>query len=168
MGKRSSPPVQTVGDEWRTPLVRNWNRRCWFPITNGSLHKPAVMLNHHQRLVLTSPVVFEPAVMRPSITAGWRTVGDSPSHHHRHKSNAPRTVGDAHFEPAMMRGAGVVIPLIQHGSRAHFPCVSSQPAQCYHASGNSAANQAYGMQRKRGVETMAPLTMRKTCHAFCL
>jgi len=60
------------------------------------------MLNHHQRLVLTSPVVFEPAVMRPSITAGWRTVGDSPSHHHRHKSNAPRTVGDAHFEPAVM------------------------------------------------------------------
>jgi len=60
------------------------------------------MLNHHQRLVLTSPVVFEPAVMRPSITAGWRTVGDSLSHHHRHKSNTPRTVGDAHFELAVM------------------------------------------------------------------
>ena len=36
------------------------------------------------------------------------TAGCSPSHHHRHKSNAPRTVGDAHFEPAVMGGAGVV------------------------------------------------------------
>jgi len=60
------------------------------------------MLNHHQRLVLTSPVVFEPVVMWPSITAGWITVGDIPSHHHRHKSNTPRTVGDAHFELAVM------------------------------------------------------------------
>jgi len=52
--------------------------------------------------VLTSPTVFEPAVMIPSITAGSPTGGDSPSHHQRHKSNAPRTVGDAHFEPAVM------------------------------------------------------------------
>ena len=37
------------------------------------------------------------------------TAGCSPSHHHRHKSNAPRTVGDAHFEPAVMGGAGVVV-----------------------------------------------------------
>jgi len=47
--------------------------------------------------------------MRPSITAGSPTGGDSPSHHHRYKSNAPRTVGDAHFEPAVMGGAGVVL-----------------------------------------------------------
>ena len=58
--------------------------------------------------MLTSPTVFEPAVMIPSITAGSPTGGDSPSHHQRHKSNAPRTVGDAHFEPAVMGGAGVV------------------------------------------------------------
>jgi len=62
--------------------------------------------------VLTSPTVFEPAVMIPSITAGSPTGGDSPSHHQRHKSNAPRTVGDAHFEPAVMGGAGVVIKFI--------------------------------------------------------
>ena len=47
--------------------------------------------------------------MIPSITAGSPTGGDSPSHHQRHKSNAPRTVGDAHFEPAVMGGAGVVL-----------------------------------------------------------
>ena len=62
-------------------------------------------------VVLTSPTVFEPTVMIPSITAGSPTGGDSPSHHQRHKSNAPRTVGDAHFEPAVMGGAGVVPPL---------------------------------------------------------
>jgi len=28
---------------------------------------------------------------------------------HRHKPNAPQTVGDAHFEPAVMGGAGVVV-----------------------------------------------------------
>jgi hypothetical protein len=60
------------------------------------------MLTRHQRLALTSSVVFEPAVMRPSITAYSPTGGDSPSHHHQHKSNASRTVGDAHFELAVM------------------------------------------------------------------
>ena len=102
MGRRSSPPVQTIGDEWLSAPVRNWNRRCWCPITNGSTHEPAVMLTHHQRFALSSPMVCEPAVMRPPITAGCRTSGGSPSHQHRHKSNAPRTAGDAHFEPAVM------------------------------------------------------------------
>ena len=49
----------------------------------------------------------------PPITAGSTTGGDSPSHHHRHKSNTPRTVGDAHFEPAVIGGAGVVNSLYQ-------------------------------------------------------
>ena len=80
------------------------------------------MLTHHQRLALTSPTVLEPAVMRPSITAGSTTGGDSPSHHHRHKSNAPRTVGDAHFEPAVMGGAGVVSSILhsRHSACCHL------------------------------------------------
>jgi len=45
----------------------------------------------------------------PPITVGSTTGGDSPSHHHRHKSNAPRTVGDAHFEPAVGGGAPLQI-----------------------------------------------------------
>ena len=68
------------------------------------------MRTHHQRLELTSPAVLEPTVMRPFITDGSPTGGDSPFHHHRHKFNAPRTIGDAHFEPAVMGGAGVVGP----------------------------------------------------------
>ena len=36
--------------------------------TAGSIHKPAVMSTHHQRWVHSSPTVYEPAVMTPSIT----------------------------------------------------------------------------------------------------
>jgi len=46
--------------------------------------------------------------MSPPITAGFETGGDDPSYHQRLKSNAPQTGGDAHFEPAVMGGAGVV------------------------------------------------------------
>ena len=42
------------------------------------------------------------------ITNGLWTGGDDPSYHQRLKSNAPQTGGDAHFEPAVMGGAGVV------------------------------------------------------------
>ena len=77
--------------------------------TAGSIHKPAVVSTHHQRWVHSSPTVYEPAVMSPLITAGFETGGDDPSYHHRLKSNAPQTDGDAHFEPAVMGGAGVVV-----------------------------------------------------------
>ena len=112
------------------------------------------MLNHHQRLVLTSPVVFEPAVMRSSITAGWRTVGDSLSHHHRHKSNAPRTVGDEGCWSSDTLDTTWVQSTL---SLRFFPTSTVLPC----ASGNSAANQAW--KAERDVETMAPLTMGKTC-----
>ena len=76
--------------------------------TAGSIHKPAVMSTHHQWCVHSSPTVYEPTVMSPPITAGFETGGDDPSYHQRLKSNAPQTGGDAHFEPAVMGGAGVV------------------------------------------------------------
>ena len=76
--------------------------------TAGSIHKPAVLSTHHQRWVHSSPTVYQPAVMSPLITAGFETGGDDPSYHQRLKSNAPQTGGDAHFEPAVMGGAGVV------------------------------------------------------------
>ena len=76
--------------------------------TAGSIHKPEVVSTHHQRWVHSSPTVYKPAVMSPLITAGFETGGDDPSYHQRLKSNAPQTGGDAHFEPAVMGGAGVV------------------------------------------------------------
>jgi len=36
--------------------------------TAGSIHKPAVVSTHHQQWVHSSPTVYEPAVMTPSIT----------------------------------------------------------------------------------------------------
>ena len=56
-------------------------------ITNGSKYEPAVMGAHHQRF--------------------WNRRWWS-RYHQRHKSNASRTVGDTPYEPAVMRGAGVV------------------------------------------------------------
>ena len=56
-------------------------------ITNGSRYEPAVRGAHHQRFW----------------NRRWW-----PRYHQRHKSNASRTVGDTPYEPAVMRGAGVV------------------------------------------------------------
>jgi len=60
----------------------------------------------------------------PPITVGSTTGGDSPSHHHRHKSNAPRTVGDAHFEPAVGGGGALANPFYGRVTQNIFPFYS--------------------------------------------
>ena len=76
--------------------------------TASSIHKPEVVSTHHQRWVHSSPTVYEPAVMSLLNTTGFETGGDDPFYHHRLKSNAPQTGGDAHFKPAVIGGAVVV------------------------------------------------------------
>ena len=76
-------------------LWENGLHRRFHPQTGGDEH--------------SSPTVYEPAVMSPPITAGFETGGDDPSYHQRLKSNAAQTGGDAHFEPAVMGDARVVL-----------------------------------------------------------
>ena len=75
-------------------LMEKSHHRRFQPQTSGDEH--------------SSPSVYEPAVMCPPITAGFETGGDGPPITIDLNPTPLQTGGDAHFEPAVIGGAGVV------------------------------------------------------------
>jgi len=70
--------------------------------------------SHHRRFKIeTSGDEYASPTVGALITNGFTTSGDGPSHHHRLKSNASQTGGDAHFEPAVMGDVVVVLSLFE-------------------------------------------------------